>query len=788
MKITSYIPPGVEHQAIVGEPPADLSAEVAHLLSSVAALKHALAMQEQTIAEKDGELARLLDKLAELTTPPPVFVGPALRLQGVDGQTAVADIAPLFTGEGLAFADLDADDTFIVAGDGRLGITFDVGAHDVLARALDRWGRSVEAVVAHIVGEAAPIPTPPPPAPPPVLMPVGEQWRFRTTDAMEGPSPSKWCSSLNIAWKNPMGDFLDGNRVPQGSTPFSTQVVDSMDPIVVRVADAQAFKKGFLFTIAGKSSPTAYIAGRLSGKAPTLRLTMRDGSTRDAELWCVAGWSSSSTKALDTRQMAKLGPTDRVLVQFVIPEEAVSGVLTMQMISRNAYPGTLSLFAADVPGIRLPWLEQPVYGLAKAVGGEAGLKGHPSIIVAGDFSAASMKAMFDQLSISDNCKPEYIVEANGRTTFRGQFRSRYEIAAETGNTLAWVDQNSRGSFGGLVQIVGADLTDPKRPPLSGPVEMYSRMCIKLHDNWRARNDGNKMAIGWDGRLGVWVDGGGKLQGYWQQTTGNGGARGTGLMVLAPPGRVTAQKEPRWEVQGHSIRMESGTQPMQPDDPYERFRGPNSYTYHLDQFDFNGTIERFGNSVIERGRKHSIEQMLRLNTVRGLTRDEMMLEWRGEMYDLRLAGEQARLYHQYMAELNPKTGVLYTPTEAHAKAQVDAPKTLTAALALWTFDELKAEGVRLQAQRPNHPLLTFDANGYDPFGNGWANADGALGTWIDGVLVMMREGLRFRRNPAMVIEGPWLNWFFGGKQASECTMTYEMSDLAVGYEYIGPPVD
>lgn len=718
---------------------------------------------------------------------PPAFIGPPLHLAGVAGQTTIADIAPLFSGEGLTFADLDIDDAFVIGSDGRLAVTFDAAAHEVLARAQDRWGRSVVAMVANIVGEAAPAPPPPPP-PPPAPQPVGEQWLYRTTDAGEGPSPSKWSGSLNIAWRNAMGDWLDANGAPQGGAAFLTHVVESMEPVELSIADVQRFTKGFLFSISGKSSPTVYFGGRLSGVAPTLRLTMRDGLTHDAELWCVAGWSSSSTKALDTRRTVKLGPQDRMLVQFAIPVDAVSGVLTMTPTSRNAYPGTLSLFAADVPGIRLPWLEQPVYGLAKAVGGEAGLKGHPSIIVAGDFSEASMKEMFDQLSVSQNCDPQYIVEPNGRTTFRGRFRSRYEIAAETGKTLAWADQNSRGSFGGLVQIVGADLSDPKRPPLAGPKQMYARMCCRLDEDWRARNDGNKMAIGWDGRLGVWVDGGGRLSGYWQQTTGNGGARGTGLMLLAPPGRVTAQKEPRWEMQGHSIRMESGMQPMQPDDPYERFRGPNSYTYHLDQFDFNGTIERFGNAVIERGRKHCIEQMLRLNTVRGLTRDEMMIEWRAALYDARIALVQADLVREYQTQIDPKTGALYTLAAAVAKAKIEAPKTLTASLSLLTFDELKAECQALQARRPNEPLLTFDERGFDPFGNGWANADGELVTWIDGVLVAKREGLRFVRNEAFSIEGPWINWFFGGKQASEVTMHYEMSDFAVGYEYIGPPVD
>jgi hypothetical protein len=141
-------------------------------------------------------------------------------------------------------------------------------------------------------------------------------------------------------------------------------------------------------------------------------------------------------------------------------------------------------------------------------------------------------------------------------------------------------------------------------------------------------------------------------------------------------------------------MEAGRAPQNPDDPYQHLRPVTSYVYHLDQFDYNGTVERWGNAVIERGRWHCIEQQLRLNSITG------------------------------------------------------------------PFDDV---------------------------GNGEAVADGLLRTWVDGVLVGERTGMRWRRHPEISIEGPWINWFFGGKQAANREMHYRMRDFVVARRYIGPRV-
>jgi hypothetical protein len=119
-----------------------------------------------------------------------------------------------------------------------------------------------------------------------------------------------------------------------------------------------------------------------------------------------------------------------------------------------------------------------------------------------------------------------------------------------------------------------------------------------------------MAIGWDVRMGWWNDAQG---GYWQNTTGNGGAPGTGLKVSSSP---SGPGNGKWEYQGHSIRMEAGKAPNDPEHPYHALRPLQSYVYNLDQPTAYGQMVRLGNGVISKGRWHCIEQQIRLNSVVG----------------------------------------------------------------------------------------------------------------------------------------------------------------------------
>jgi hypothetical protein len=112
-------------------------------------------------------------------------------------------------------------------------------------------------------------------------------------------------------------------------------------------------------------------------------------------------------------------------------------------------------------------------------------------------------------------------------------------------------------------------------------------------------------------MGYWNPAG---KGYWQATSGNSGARGTGLKVFNPT-QSNGQPYDCWEYQGHSIRMEAGKSPGD-GNPYTDLRPLQSYVYHLDQVADFGDMLRLGSGVISKGRWHCIEQQIRINSVQG----------------------------------------------------------------------------------------------------------------------------------------------------------------------------
>lgn len=502
-----------------------------------------------------------------------------------------------------------------------------------------------------------------------------------TSDDGDGPSRGYWSRHLRIAWANYNGDFVDATGAKQGPAPFATANISATGPTSIPLADVQAFRRGILLRIAGKNHPYVSFAGRLSATPPTLTVSLKDGTQRVLPVLSLAAWNATTVSAYSTMQSARLtAETGSVLALFDIPADAVSGVLNLTVTARR-YTSTVSVFALDPPGVLYPWEHPPVPGIAQEVADEDALKTHPDVIRAGDFDLRkpySEGGTFTGRNLAPWLPHEWLPDplAPHRIIHRGGFKQR--------DGSAYADQNWRGSSSASISISPADLTDPLLPIKEpAPREMFARMCFKMENDWLARNDANKMALGWDLRYGYWING------YWQQTTGNGGARGTGLKVL----RTDKNGKQQWEYQGHSIRTEAGKAPLNPQHPHDALRPVTSYTYHLDQFDFNGTGERWSNVVIERGRWHCIEQQIRVNSVVG----------------------------------------------------------------------------------------PFDATG-----NGVAVHDGVLRTWIDGVYAGERTSMRWGRHPSMGVEGPWLNWFFGGKQAADKEMHYQQADFVLARRYIGLP--
>jgi hypothetical protein len=516
----------------------------------------------------------------------------------------------------------------------------------------------------------------------------GDARQFLTWDAGSGPSRDFWSRHLKLRWKNPSaGDWVDAHGLPQGLVPFATAPVTAAagwqqfdGTTLVNQWLSSGENKGFMLRVSGKTSPSLTWAGRLSSNPPRLVATLLDGRVVQCPCHAFAGFSGTSTSGLDTRQQTRTSTVQSSILQFDLRSlqgQVQSAVVHLHCDGMSGTALALQVFQCDPPRFQLGADHAaPRAGLAAEVGSEAALKTHPDVIRAGDFSDLGKGVLFDSLQVSENSVNQQLADPDipGSVMFRGSFTPL-----------------GRGSFDGRIETMRANYSDPLRPPVVVEEEMFARLYFFLEDDWRSTRDANKMAIGWDLRMGWWNNAQG---GYWQSTTGNGGARGSGLKIYAAAKRNgSSQSYDCWEYQGHSIRMEAGLG-VSDGNPYEAMRPVESYAYNLDQATAYGDMYRLGNAVIQRGRWHCIEQQIKMNSVTGP---------------------------------------------------------------------------------------------YDAVGNGQAVADGELRSWLDGVLVSEVKGLRWRRHPDMGIQGPWINWYYGGKQPTERTMHYRMNHLAVARRYIGPRV-
>jgi hypothetical protein len=535
-----------------------------------------------------------------------------------------------------------------------------------------------------------PTPTPAPVPAPPAPTPAGTPAQFLTWDAGSGPARDYWSRHLLLPWKNPgEGDWVDAAGQMQGAVPFSSTVVEAVSDwytfdatTLTRRWVGTRENKGFMLRISGTTSPSLTWAGRQSLHPPVL-VVKTSGGTVECRCLAFATFSPTATAGIDSRQSARTSTVQSSILQFdlsPIRSDVLSAQVRVYCEGRSGSKTILESYECDPPRFQLGSTGfVPQLGLA-AQAGEGALKTHPDVISAGDFSNLSKGVVFDSVSLSDGTTTEQLPDpdAPGTTMLRGRFRAG-----------TWDQGELRGSSSFKVEAMRANYNDPLRPPAVVEDEMFCRVYIFLEDDWRSTRDANKMAIGWDLRMGWWNDAQG---GYWQSTTGNGGARGTGLKRFAPAKlNGSSQSADRWEYQGHSIRMEGGVG-VSDGNPYESMRPVESYVYNLDQPTNYGDKFRLGNAVLKRGRWHCVEQQIKMNSIVG------------------------------------------------------------------PFDSL---------------------------GNGQAVRDGVMRTWIDGILTSQITNLRWRRHPEMGIQGPWINWYYGGKQPSEMEMHYRMNHFVVARKYIGP---
>ncbi len=414
--------------------------------------------------------------------------------------------------------------------------------------------------------------------------------QFLTWDGGSGPNRDLWSKKLEIPWVHPgRGDWLDARQVPQGTTPFAAATVTGgwikFDvTVLVNRWLSSGLNRGFYlssqqawpFNFAGRTYSTLALR-------PQLVLITSQGSS-SAECICNATWSPSTYQGRDTRNAFSVAK-DNQLAALQFDLSNVTGPVQSATLSLNClsltYPGTLAIFEVNPPTFRDGvGTATPLAGIADNYILDSGLNTHPSVLFSGDFSDMS--------------------------------KLRWQMGGVATGTTQVKDPVTQSTYlRGLIpqgQLLGSDLErvvvegTKAGTPAKTENELYARYYVFLEDDWGSNVDANKMP-GWDGRFGWW-----NTQGYWQGTTGNGGARPTGLKVK----NVAAN---RWEYQGASMRGHGGTR-INDGNPYDDLFWIGSYIYHLDQATAYGEGMSWPGVVMGKGRWYCVEHYIKMNSITG----------------------------------------------------------------------------------------------------------------------------------------------------------------------------
>lgn len=446
--------------------------------------------------------------------------------------------------------------------------------------------------------QSAVAPTPPDPIPGQGPAPVppasgsssNEARQYLSWDAGSGPSRDYWSQKLLLPWVHPgTGDWMDASQLPQGAKPFAsaTAALGSVTLVVTNLVSrwlSTGANRGFYIRSA-QAWPITF-AGRTHAtprNRPTLTIET-ESSTIVLDCVCNASWTPTSYFGRDSRSTFSVAAS----VQFAALQFDLSNVtgpirratLALTCVSLTN-PGTLELFELNPPEFRVGQGNlQAETGIAHNFVFDRGLESHPSVLFSGDFSDLS--------------------------------RARWQTGGVASGSLQVKDPRTGTTYlRGLIpkgDLLGCDLERTVVGATSAGItaktetELYARYYVFLEDDWGSEIDANKMP-GWDGRFGWW-----SASGYWQNTTGNGGVRPTGL-------KVRNTNANRWEYEGASMRGHGGTR-SNDGNPYDDLFWLGSYIYHLDQESDFGDSMRWDAVVIDRGHWHCIEHYIKMNSITG----------------------------------------------------------------------------------------------------------------------------------------------------------------------------
>jgi hypothetical protein len=412
--------------------------------------------------------------------------------------------------------------------------------------------------------------------------------QFQTWDGGSGPSNAVWSQKLQLPWVNTgVGDWLDANQTSQGPIPVAstTVAVGAVKVDVTGLVDrwiSSGVNRGFYlrsgenwaFSFAGRSNLQA-------SARPQLQVVTNSGTTT-VECSCNAMWSPSSYQGKDSRETFQVARGSWLsALQFdtsLLSGPIQSATLSLTCLSLK-YPGVLEIFELNPPVFRDGAGALPKrVGVSNEFAFDRGLGSHAKVLFAADFSDLSKKRW--QTGGVASASVQVKDDRTGSTYLRGLIPKGSSWGCDLNRSIV------TGSSDGV--------------PRTTETELYGRYYVFLEEDWGSEADANKMP-GWDGRFGWW-----NSVGYWQSTTGNGGARPTGL-------KIRNGADARWEYEGASMRGHAGTR-LNDGNPYDDLFWVGNYIYHLDQVGPYGEPVKWTGVVLGKGRWYCIEQYIKMNSI------------------------------------------------------------------------------------------------------------------------------------------------------------------------------
>lgn len=351
----------------------------------------------------------------------------------------------------------------------------------------------------------------------------------------------------------------EGNR-PYASTGTATAVGQDLSATVTALVQRwlnNGANRGFYLNARGSAWPLDLFGRAAASSTNRPKLTVVT-STGIFTLVAAANasWNTSSYtgtgSAAGVRLVADAQPA---ILRFALG--SVTGTLTSAVLSfkvsafDTGHNGHIvDVFECDPPTIIVPEnVPSPVLGLANGYANFSAFKnsGNAALIAADDFE---LGGPFDSGFTPPATRT--LNPATGTTYARGEI-----TAGALGSANSRLEASQGTGLRGTPNVV--------REEMFGQYNMY------LENDFGTTADTAIKVPAMGVQFGYW-----NPVGYWQQTTGNGGSRGTGLKV--DNGGVS-----NYEYQGHSVRFLTGVSPTAlDDDPYVGWFGIGIYDYNLDQ--------------------------------------------------------------------------------------------------------------------------------------------------------------------------------------------------------------